>query len=269
MPSQIVHPRSNPELKCLYEIAQLSCPSQIQDYFLGVMKILSQYFPIEYSALILHDSQKDLFTVEGLYGIRKEDHPTGCHHRAGVISKVLESHQPMVIQNLGHEPLYHEMGKGTKRVEKIHPPMPCVPIIADRVPIGVLTTNSLYGPREDLAEDLQFLSMLTIILSPVIKDFQVRKNEPLAKSHNPKLKFLALEESLEAKLTEVLDKLAPYAESKAQTGILDDIISVVERILIRSALEKVEYVQVTAAQLLGINRNTLRKKMKDLKIKSR
>lgn len=269
MSAQIVHPRSNPELKCLYEIAQLPYPSQIQDYFLSVMKILSQYFPIEYSALILHDSQKDLFTVEGLYGIRKEDHPTGCHHRAGVISKVLESRQPMVIQNLGHEPLYHEMGKGTKRVEKIHPPMPCVPIIADRVPIGVLTTNSLYGPREDLAEDLQFLSMLTIILSPVIKDFQVRKNEPLAKSPNPKLKFSALEESLEAKLTEVLDKLAPYAESKAQTGILDDVISVVERILIRSALEKVEYVQITAAQLLGINRNTLRKKMKDLKIRSR
>ena len=196
MSSQIVHPRSNPEIKCLYEIARLPYPNHLQDYFSGVMKILSQYFPIEYSALILHDSQKDLFTVEGLYGIRKEDHPTGCHHRAGVISKVLESRQPMVIQNLGHEPLYHEMGKGTKRVEKIHPPMPCVPIIADRVPIGVLTTNSLYGPREDLAEDLQFLSMLTIILSPVIKDFQVRKSEPLAKSPNPKLKFLALEESL-------------------------------------------------------------------------
>ncbi len=264
-----IHPRSNPELKCLYEIARLPHSNQFQDYFLGVMEILSQYFPIEYSALILHDSQKDFFSVEALYGIRREDHPSGCHHRAGVIGKVLESRQPMVIQNLGHEPLYHEMGKGTKRVEKIHPPMPCVPIIADRIPIGVLTTNSLYGPREDLAEDLQFLSMLAIILSPAIKDFQVRRNGPLAKSDNPKLKFLVLEESLEAKLTEVLDKLAPYAESKAQTGILDDIISVVEKILIRSALEKVEYVQVAAAQLLGINRNTLHKKMKDLKIKPR
>ena len=78
-----------------------------------------------------------------------------------------------------------------------------------------------------------------------------------------------LEESLEAKLTEVLDRLAPYAEAKAQTGILNDIISVVEKILIRSALKKVEYVQVAAAQLLGINRNTLHKKMKDLKIKPR
>jgi DNA-binding protein Fis len=41
----------------------------------------------------------------------------------------------------------------------------------------------------------------------------------------------------------------------------------VEKILITSALEKVGHVQVTAAQLLGINRNTLRKKIKDLRIK--
>jgi len=49
--------------------------------------------------------------------------------------------------------------------------------------------------------------------------------------------------------------------------LLDDVVATVEKILIRSALEKVNYVQVAAAQLLGINRNTLRKKIKDLKIK--
>jgi DNA-binding protein Fis len=52
-------------------------------------------------------------------------------------------------------------------------------------------------------------------------------------------------------------------------GIFDDIIRVVERILIKSALERVDHVQIAAAQFLGINRNTLRKKMKELKIKVR
>jgi transcriptional regulator with GAF, ATPase, and Fis domain len=262
------HPRSNPELKCLHEISQISYETEVQDYFLSVMGKMAQYFPIEYSALMLYDSQKDFLMVEALYGVRREDHPPGCNRRAGLISKAFESRQPLVIQNLSHEPLYYEMVKGTKKTEKIYPPIPCIPIISDRVPIGVFTINSLYGPREELAEDLQFLSILAAILSPVIKEFQIRKIDPLAKPDSPKLKF-SLEESLEARLTEVLDKLAPYAETKTHTGIFDDIISVVERILIKSALERVEYVQVTAAHLLGINRNTLHKKMKDLKIKPR
>jgi DNA-binding protein Fis len=58
-------------------------------------------------------------------------------------------------------------------------------------------------------------------------------------------------------------------ESKAKLGLLDDIVALIEKILIKSALKRVENVQTAAAQLLGINRNTLRKKMKELKIKAR
>jgi DNA-binding protein Fis len=49
-------------------------------------------------------------------------------------------------------------------------------------------------------------------------------------------------------------------------GLFHDVISIVERILIKIALRKTNSVQVAAAQFLGINRNTLRKKIKDLKI---
>jgi Fis family transcriptional regulator len=74
---------------------------------------------------------------------------------------------------------------------------------------------------------------------------------------------------LEQKLSEVLNKIDPDVESKTRMGIFDDIIAVVEKILIKSALERMGHVQTSAAQFLGINRNTLRKKMKDLKIKAR
>ena len=269
VPPFFSNPRSNPELRCLWEISLLPYQSHLQNYFVSVIEKVSEYFPMEYSALILNDYQKDLLSVEALYGIRREDHPLGCSRRAGVIGKIIESRQPMVIQNLSQEPLYQEMIKGPKRSEKIRTPLPCVPIIADRIPVGVLMTNSLYGPREELTEDLQFLSMLSTVLSPAIRDFQAGKAEPIAKPDNPKLKFSVLEESLETKLIEVLDKLAPYTESKTHMRIFDDIIAVVEKILIKSAMEKVDHVQIAAAQLLGINRNTLRKKMKDLRIKSR
>ena len=50
--------------------------------------------------------------MEALYGIGKEIHPLACTGQKGTMGKVLESRQPMAIQNLIQEPLYEEMMKG-------------------------------------------------------------------------------------------------------------------------------------------------------------
>jgi DNA-binding protein Fis len=175
----------------------------------------------------------------------------------------------MAIQNLSQEPLYAEVAKGIKQIEKIRSPLICIPLIVDEEPIGVINIDSLYGPRDGWTEDFQFLSILSAILSPVIKNYQVKRGEPLQRMSNPKTKSPLLDEILEERLTEVLNKIDPYVESKAKLGLLDDIVALVEKILIKSALKRVENVQTAAATLLGINRNTLRKKIKDLKIKVR
>jgi transcriptional regulator with GAF, ATPase, and Fis domain len=270
MPSTFfTNPRSNPELRSLHEIILLPPQNHLEDYFLGVMAILSEYFSIRYSALFLQDPQKDSLHVEALYGIEKEIHPLTCSSRKGTIGKVLESRQPMAILNLSQEPLYEEMVKAQKRIEKIQPPLLCIPLVIDNESIGIINVNSLYGPRHEFVEDFQFLSVLSTVLSPVIKNYQLKKGETLSKDSKPKAKPHLLDEILEQKLAEVLNKIDPYVEIKTKMGIFDDIIRVVEKILIKSALERVDRVQIAAAQLLGINRNTLRKKMKELKIKGR
>jgi Fis family transcriptional regulator len=270
MPSTFfINPRSNPELRSLHEIILLPQLSHLQDYFLGVMAILSEYFPIRYSALFLQDPQKDFLLVEALYGIEKEIHPPTCSSQKGTIGKALESRQPMVIQNLSQEPLYDEMMKSQKRIEKIEAPLLCIPLLTGEEPMGVINVNSLYGPRNEFVEDFQFLSVLSAILSPVIKTYHLKKSDPLAKDSKLKTRSHLLDEILEQKLVEVLNKIDPYVETKTKLGIFGDIIRVVEKILIKSALERVDHVQIAAAQFLGINRNTLRKKIKELKIKGR
>ncbi len=270
MPSTFfINPRSNPELRSLHEIILLPQKAQLQDYFLGVMAVLSGYFSIKYSALFLQDPQRDFLHVEALYGIDKEIHPLTCPSQKGTIGKALESRRPMVIQNLSQEPLYDEMMKSQKRSEKIQAPLLCIPLVTGEDPMGVINVNSLYGPRNEFDEDFQFLSVLSAILSPVIRNYHLRKNDPLAKDGKTKARSHLLDEILEQKLVEVLNKIDPYVETKTKMGIFDDIIRVVEKILIKSALERVNHVQIAAAQFLGINRNTLRKKMKELKIKVR
>jgi len=106
LPTSFSNPRSNPELRSLYAIILLPPQKHLQDYFVRVIAILSEHFSIKYSALFLQDQQKEFLRVEALYGIEKETHPFTCSSQKGTIGKVLESRQPMVIQNLSQEPLY-------------------------------------------------------------------------------------------------------------------------------------------------------------------
>lgn len=248
--------KSTPELMCLFEISNLPAKENLQDYFNDVMSILKLYFPLRYSALFIHDSKRDSLQLEALYGIDLDIHPINCSSKKGVIGKAFVSQKPMVIFNLSDEPLYEEMSKTKSIIEKINPPILCMPIFGDSAAIGVININSLTENSKEFVLDFQILTILQAILLPKIERYVKSKNNS----------FL-LDEILERKLNEFLDKVDPYVEAKGKMGLLDDIISLVERIIINSALKKVDYVQTAASELLGINRNTLRKKMKDLKIK--
>ena len=57
-------------------------------------------------------------------------------------------------------------------------------------------------------------------------------------------------------------KVDPRSNGK----LYDDVLSVVERTLLKSALEKTRHIQSKTARFLGINRNTLRRKIKELGI---
>ena len=73
---------------------------------------------------------------------------------------------------------------------------------------------------------------------------------------------LPLEEAVRRRLAEVLSADSGAAPSDLHTTL----IAAVERPLIEVVLEKAGGNQVKAAEMLGINRNTLRKKITDLNI---
>lgn len=76
--------------------------------------------------------------------------------------------------------------------------------------------------------------------------------------------------SLSASVTRHLEHYFDmHGESLPPTGLYERILMEIERPLIELSLEACAFNQLRAAELLGLNRNTLRKKMKLLGIQSR
>jgi DNA-binding protein Fis len=85
-----------------------------------------------------------------------------------------------------------------------------------------------------------------------------------AKMEKVKSSCSAVEGILEKKIEDVVNFLGSAENSKSR--LYDDILATVERCLIRIALKRSNNVKTSAAMFLGINRNTLHKKMEKLDI---
>lgn len=73
-----------------------------------------------------------------------------------------------------------------------------------------------------------------------------------------------MEDVIEKRLEEIVTILSCKHQDKSE--LYDEVLSMVERVLIRIALQKTENVKKSAALFLGINRNTLHSKMNKLGI---
>ncbi len=90
------------------------------------------------------------------------------------------------------------------------------------------------------------------------------KAKAKAKAKDAKPPCSPVEGVLEKRLEDVVNFLGSSEESKDQ--IYDDILEMVERCLIKIALKRSNNVKTSAAVFLGINRNTLHKKIEQLDI---
>jgi DNA-binding protein Fis len=75
---------------------------------------------------------------------------------------------------------------------------------------------------------------------------------------------ISLTEILEERLARMIAEMK--VDPRSNGHLYDDVLHVVERTLLKSALEKTRHVQLKTARFLGINRNTLRRKIKEFGI---
>ncbi|MCM8775941.1 MAG: hypothetical protein NC930_06305, partial [Candidatus Omnitrophica bacterium] len=96
------------ELETLYEISQaLNFPATLEDVMSNIMPILHRKMEIERGILALLDHHTGDLMVQVGYGIDCQETERGQYRISeGIIRKVIEAGEPMVIPSSGGEPFF-------------------------------------------------------------------------------------------------------------------------------------------------------------------
>ncbi len=125
-------------------------------------------------------------------------------------------------------------------------------VMVDRRSKGIeaLAKNALYYLLKPLDPD-----ELRAVISRVVEHRKL-------KALNRRLSRCTVEDFLRNKLEDVLSQISKVG----CIGLYDTVISEVERALLKIAIEETDGNQLRASKLLGLNRNTVRNKVKKYKI---
>ena len=230
-----------------YEFNQaLASAKDVRSLFSHSMAFLAKIAEIKNGFLGLLDGTRTKLVVQEVYGqALKHVKGNSCQADEGHCGEVMRRGSSKAIANVLKEPLLQGISADGQR-----PALSCIcaPLRWGDIPLGILLTENPHTSSED---GLTVLETVAACISPPLVVMRWGKDA-------------SLDEILMSKLDRAVARMDLQTESNG--NLMADVISLVERTLILTALKKSDYVQLTASRFLGINRNTLRKKIKELDI---
>jgi len=246
------------ELDLLCRISQIvDSVHTSKERFLKVMALLDEAFGRRYGTLTLLNASGGKAVLEVIFG---DPEATGEHiHglKPSVIDQILMGARPVALSQQYQDVLPIPL----RSLHEKDASLICIPIMNRTEAVGVISMNPIYRDTVSLDRDIR---LLRIIAGLAFRDAPLPEDDPdtsQESSGDPPLDLI-----LEEKLGRMIEKVDPRTESRC--ALLPDIVRLVEKIVIRWALKRNHNVQSAAARFLGINRNTLRKKMTVLNIHS-
>jgi transcriptional regulator with GAF, ATPase, and Fis domain len=224
----------------------LASAKDVSSIFAHTMVFLADTLGAKNGLLGLLDRQRGvLLVVEASGPILQRSKGNNCKADEGACGEVIRLGSSAVIADALAEPLVR--GKDEAGT---HSPLSCIcaPLRWGDIHLGILVTDNSHPSSE---VRLTVLEAVASFISPPL--VVARWGDETS-----------LNEILRRKVERAIERMDLHTES--QGSLMADVISLVERTLILGALQKANYVQLTAARFLGINRNTLRKKIKELGI---
>lgn len=164
--------RKNAELLALFEVSKvLSSSFELKENLYQAMKLLSDYLDMRRGTITLLDPKTGELKIEVAYGLTPEQIARGRYKIGeGIVGKVVETGSPMVVPDIGKEPLF--LNRTGARIEKDHISFLCVPIKFKEEILGVLSADRLFDESISFEEDLRVLEIVATLIAQALKLYQ-------------------------------------------------------------------------------------------------
>jgi Nif-specific regulatory protein len=168
------------ELTTLHEVSKVLTESlDLKVTCARVLKLLSQLLGMERGTFLMRDAGQKGFAIVAAHGMTAEEIERGRYRVGeGIVGKVLATGSPIVIPNLGSEPLFlNRTGSRTLLLEREEIAFICVPVKVRNQVVGVLSVDRVFPERLSFAQDVRFLSIVAGSLAQAVRISEMVRDE--------------------------------------------------------------------------------------------
>lgn len=166
------------EFTALYEISKaLSSSLDLETVTKDVMNILHEKMGMERGTLTLLDSRTGELIIEEAHGLDKKEIERGRYRVGeGITGKVVEAGEPIVVPNVGNEPLFLNKTK-SRDISRGSISFICVPIKLDQKTIGALSVDQLFSENISFEEDVRLLTIISSMVAQAVHIHQLHEKD--------------------------------------------------------------------------------------------
>jgi Nif-specific regulatory protein len=172
-------PKQERELDCLYQISQsLASSPSLNVSMHRMMDILAEKMGMRRGTLTLLKPETEELIIEIAHGMPEEKRTRGKYKIGeGVTGKVFETGEPLVVPQIGKEPLFLNRTKWRGDITKQNISFICVPIKIGKNVIGTFSVDRLLEEEISFEEDVRLLTIIASMIAYAVKLNEMMERE--------------------------------------------------------------------------------------------
>lgn len=164
------------ELTALYEISHaMASILEFKSVLNQILEILSHKLDMNRGTFTLWDKKTGQLSIEAAHGLTKEEISRGKYKIGeGITGKVVEKGEPMIVPDIGKEPLFLNRTRARGDVRRQNISFICIPIKIKGETLGVLSVDRLFKDADvSFEEDVRLLSIVASLIGQNLKIHQM------------------------------------------------------------------------------------------------